>query len=95
MRYLPLTPDDRTAMLAAIGVASIDDLFVDVPQPARRDGFVDLPRVSGELEVERALVGAGCQEHRGGLGALLLRRRGLSPPCARRPWTTSSSGRSS
>ena len=55
MRYLPLTPDDRTAMLAAIGAKSIDDLFIDVPQAARRDGFVDLPRVAGELEVERAL----------------------------------------
>ena len=55
MRYLPLTPDDRSAMLAAIGVKSIDDLFVDVPQAARREGFVDLPRVAGELEVERAL----------------------------------------
>lgn len=55
MRYLPLTPDDRSAMLAAIGVKSIDDLFVDVPKPAQRDGLVDLPRVSGEMEVERAL----------------------------------------
>ena len=55
MRYLPLTPDDRAAMLAAIGAKSIDDLFVDVPQAARREGFVDLPRVAGELEVERAL----------------------------------------
>ena len=55
MRYLPLTPDDRTAMLAAIGAKSIDDLFVDVPRAAHRDGFVDLPRVAGELEVERAL----------------------------------------
>src|SRR5690606_41724945 len=55
MRYLPLTPDDRSAMLAAIGAKSIDDLFVDVPQAARRDGFVDLPRVAGELEVERTL----------------------------------------
>jgi len=55
MRYLPLTPDDRQAMLAAIGAQSIDDLFVDVPAAARREGFVDLPRVSGELEVERAL----------------------------------------
>ena len=55
MRYLPLTPDDRTAMLAAIGAKSIDDLFVDVPEAARREGFVDLPRVAGELEVERAL----------------------------------------
>ena len=55
MRYLPLTPDDRAAMLAAIGAKSIDDLFVDVPAAARRDGLVDLPRVAGELEVERAL----------------------------------------
>ena len=55
MRYLPLTPDDRTAMLAAIGAKSIDDLFVDVPQAARLDGPVDLPRVAGEMEVERAL----------------------------------------
>lgn len=42
-------------MLAAIGAKSIDDLFVDVPQAARLDGPVDLPRVAGELEVERAL----------------------------------------
>ena len=55
MRYLPLTPDDRSAMLAAIGVKSIDDLFVDVPKAAQRNGFVDLPRVAGEMEVERAL----------------------------------------
>ena len=55
MRYLPLTPDDRAAMLAAIGAKSVDDLFVDVPQAARRDGVVDLPRVMGELEVERSL----------------------------------------
>jgi len=55
MRYLPLTPDDREAMLAAIGVKTIDDLFVDVPEAARLDGPVDLPRVAGELEVERAL----------------------------------------
>ncbi len=55
MRYLPLTPDDREAMLAAIGVKSIDDLFVDVPAAARLEGPVDLPRVAGELEVERAL----------------------------------------
>ncbi|HEV7354034.1 MAG TPA: aminomethyl-transferring glycine dehydrogenase subunit GcvPA [Brevundimonas sp.] len=55
MRYLPLTPDDRDAMLAAIGVETIDDLFVDVPAAARLDGPVDLPRVAGELEVERQL----------------------------------------
>ncbi len=31
MRYLPLTEEDRRSMLAAIGVPSVDDLFVDVP----------------------------------------------------------------
>ena len=55
MRYLPLTTDDRDAMLVDIGVETIDDLFVDVPAAARLDGPVDLPRVAGELEVERQL----------------------------------------
>lgn len=56
MRYLPLTPDDRTAMLNTIGVSSVDDLFTDVPQAARLDGPVDLPRKATELEVERAFA---------------------------------------
>jgi glycine dehydrogenase subunit 1 len=55
MRYLPLTPDDRSAMLAVIGAKSIDDLYTDVPEAARRAGLVDLPRAQGEIEVERAL----------------------------------------
>jgi glycine dehydrogenase subunit 1 len=55
MRYLPLIPSDRGEMLAAIGVGSIDDLFADVPPPARRAGLVDLPLAQGELEVERAI----------------------------------------
>jgi glycine dehydrogenase subunit 1 len=55
MRYLPLTPDDRGDMLAAIGVKSIDDLFADVPKAAQLDGLVDLPLAQGELEVERAI----------------------------------------
>jgi len=55
MRYLPLTEADRAAMLAAIGVGSVDDLFVDVPAAARRAGPVDLPGYQGELAVERHL----------------------------------------
>ena len=55
MRYLPLTDADRRDMLATIGAASIDELFADVPPPARRDGLVDLPKAMGELEVERRL----------------------------------------
>jgi len=55
MRYLPLTPADRQAMLARIGVRSIDELYRDVPAKARRDQPVDLPPHQGELEVERAI----------------------------------------
>lgn len=55
MRYLPLTDDDRSAMLARIGAGSVDDLYCDVPKAARLDGLIELPRHQGELEVERAL----------------------------------------
>src|SRR5215468_7446325 len=53
MRYLPLTASDRAEMLAAVGVASIEDVFADVPEAARLSGPVDLPRAMGEIEVER------------------------------------------
>lgn len=55
MRYLPLTAEERRQMLAAIGAASIDDLFCDVPAAAWLKDAVDLPPASGEMEVERAL----------------------------------------
>ena len=38
MRYLPLKNQDRSAMLATIGAASIDDLFIDIPEEARLTG---------------------------------------------------------
>jgi glycine dehydrogenase subunit 1 len=56
MRYLPLTPDDRKAMLATIGAASVDDLFRDVPEQARLKTPLDLPDHQGELEVEREMA---------------------------------------
>ncbi len=53
MRYLPLTQDDRQSMLATIGVNSIDELFVDVPEDARLDGPIrNLPMHAGEMAVE-------------------------------------------
>jgi glycine cleavage system P protein (glycine dehydrogenase) subunit 1 len=55
MRYLPLTDADRSEMLAAIGVTSIDALFADVPEAARHPGLLDLPRAMGEMDVERRL----------------------------------------
>jgi glycine dehydrogenase subunit 1 len=53
MRYLPLSDDDRRDMLASMGVARVDDLFRDVPEAARLDGPLDLPRHQGELAVQR------------------------------------------
>src|SRR3546814_20356122 len=56
-RYLPLTPDDRAAMLAAVGASSIDDLFVDVPAAARLSGPIEgLPAHASELAVERHMA---------------------------------------
>src|SRR5271165_2382450 len=55
MRYLPLTASDRTEMLAALEVDSVDALFDDVPETARLDEPVDLPRAMGEIEVERLI----------------------------------------
>ena len=66
MRYLPLTPDDRVQMLGVIGAASIDELFVDVPDSAKRSGLVDLPLHLGEMEVERELSAlAACNKAAG------------------------------
>ncbi len=56
MRYLPLSDADRRVMLEAIGVASIDDLFEDVPEAARRRELLELPAHAGEMEVERAIA---------------------------------------
>jgi glycine dehydrogenase subunit 1 len=54
MRYLPLTDNDRAAMLAAIGAGSIEDLFVDVPAEARLSGpIAGLPGHASEMAVER------------------------------------------
>ncbi|PHS26280.1 MAG: aminomethyl-transferring glycine dehydrogenase [Robiginitomaculum sp.] len=54
MRYLPLNEDDRAAMLARIGVSSIDDLFADIPAKARLSGLIEgLPTHASEMAVER------------------------------------------
>ena len=55
MRYLPLTPEDRTSMLRRIGAADIDALFADVPADKLLQELPDLPRRKSELEVERTL----------------------------------------
>jgi glycine dehydrogenase subunit 1 len=61
MRYLPLTADDRTDMLAKIGVASVDDLFANVPPGKLMTGLADLPTAKGEMEVERIMGALGAK----------------------------------
>src|SRR6186997_1235399 len=79
MRYLPLTPEDRSEMLARVGVADIDALFADIPADKRLTKLPDLPLTKSEIEVERVLgrlaarnvpagsvpffVGAGAYKH--------------------------------
>ena len=73
MRYLPLTTDDRSAMLATIGAASIDDLFADVPVNARLDGpIADLPLHASELAVERHMAALSRQNRAAGDGPFFL-----------------------
>jgi len=56
MRYLPLSDEDRSLMLAKVGAGSIDELFRDVPAEARLTGPIHgLPMHASELSVERQL----------------------------------------
>ena len=78
-RYTSATDDDRRAMLAAIGAASIDELFETVPEGVRLGREIDLPPGKPEQEVfgllrdlaarntsaedEVSFLGAGMYDH--------------------------------
>ncbi len=51
MRYLPKSPADREAMLADIGVPSIESLFETIPAEYRLTHDLDIPRQHSESEV--------------------------------------------
>ena len=52
MSYLSLTDADREAMLATIGVSSIDDLFRDIPADVRYARELDVPPALSEAELQ-------------------------------------------
>jgi len=54
-RYTSVTDADREAMLAAIGVRTIEELFADVPAGVRLDRPLDLPPGRAEQEVYGSL----------------------------------------
>ena len=53
MRYLPQTQEDISAMLAAIGVGSLDELFASIPADCRRKAEMALPEPLTEWELDR------------------------------------------
>jgi glycine dehydrogenase subunit 1 len=78
MRYLPHTPDEIRAMLEAVGLSSLDDLFRSIPREARLDRPLELAPALDEVSLMRHLdelsrqnraasmlsfLGAGAYEH--------------------------------
>jgi glycine dehydrogenase subunit 1 len=53
MRYLPHTEDEIAAMLKAVGVKSIDDLFGGIPEGDLLRGALDLPEPMPEPKLRR------------------------------------------
>lgn len=73
MRYLPLQPEDRAVMLARVGAATIDDLFVDVPEAARLDApIAGLPLHQSEQSVERQMAAFARANRAAGEGPFFL-----------------------
>jgi len=78
-RYTSATDADRAAMLEAIGVDSIDELFADIPADVRLDRALELPEGLSETELvdelrrlaarnadadsETCFIGAGMYDH--------------------------------
>jgi len=76
MPYIPHTPEDITAMLATIGVGSIEDLFDEIPAALRCGNLEKIPSALTEMEIGQLMrqranqdsgaicfIGAGAYEH--------------------------------
>jgi glycine dehydrogenase subunit 1 len=79
MRYIPNTDADRQAMLEAMELTAIEDLFSGIPEDLRLGGLLHIPRALSEQEVLRhmrmlaarnanvedyaAFLGAGAYHH--------------------------------
>ena len=85
--YIPNTEQEQSEMLAAIGVGSVDDLFLDIPEEFRNPSL-DLPAPLSELEIQRELAGFATKNRPVGSGrgwvACLPARACLLP--AAQPW---------
>ena len=82
--YTSLTDDDLRAMLAEIGVASIDELFAGIPAGVRLGRPLDLPPGRPEQEVAAHLADARGPQHLGRRRGDLPRRRACTTTTSRR-----------
>ena len=69
--YQPQTDADRRAMLAKIGVDSVDALFADVPA-SKRYPKLELEKASSELEILREMKQIGAKNSIAGVNAIFL-----------------------
>ena len=53
-RYLPMTELDQQEMLATIGVATIDELFADIPEKVRFKGEYNIQQAKSEAALMKA-----------------------------------------
>ena len=53
--YIPNTPTEQAEMLSTLGVSSVDDLFLDIPE-AYRNPPLRLPAPLSELEIQQELA---------------------------------------
>ena len=66
MRFIPVTCEQRSEMLRAVGAETIDELFADIPNAARLSRPLALPEGMGEVELAAHLDElAGRNEHTG------------------------------
>lgn len=78
-RYLPMTEQDKKEMLEAIGIESVDELFLDIPEEVRFNGRLNIKEAKSEsaltkelfklanqnvnLKTHASFLGAGVYDH--------------------------------
>ncbi len=62
-KYFPHTEDDLQAMLAKVGVKSLDELYAQIPDSIRFKGDYQIPSEMSETEVRQLFEKLGSQNH--------------------------------
>lgn len=73
-RYIPMTEEDKQAMLKRIGVESTEELFADIPEEVRFNGDLNIKPAKNEHELKKELMqladqNVNLQSHTSFLGA--------------------------